>query len=110
MIVSERMQPLGANRVIFRQLAPAISRPQRRDAFEPVRTGQLVDFLPTWLIRKQRVANWLLALTFASTLGLSAVASVAVISRPAAVPIVTTVAYTSSAASIPASKMLPIVG
>jgi hypothetical protein len=111
MIVSEQMQPLGANRVIFRELAPAAVRPQRGDAFELPQMGKWIDLLPSWLIRKQRVSNWLLALAFASTLGLSATASIAVISRPAAtIPIVQTASYSGPAASIPASKVLPIVG
>jgi len=111
MIVSERMQPLGANRVIFRELVPAISRPQRRDAFELAQPAKMLELLPPWLIRKQRVSNWLMALAFASTLGLSAAASVAVISRPATTaPIVTTAPYTGSTASMPSSKILPIVG
>lgn len=111
MIVSERMQPLGASRVIFRELEPAVARPQRRDAFELSQPEKWTDLLPTWLVRKQRVSNWLLALAFASALGLSATASIAVISRPVAtIPIVQTAPYTGSAASIPASKVLPIAG
>lgn len=111
MIVSERMQPLGANRVIFRELVPAIGQPQRRDAFELPRPSDLLDLLPPWLIQKQRVSNWLLALAFASTLGLSATASIAVIGHQApTIPVVTTALDAGPAASIPASKVLPIVG
>ena len=104
------MQPLGANRVIFRELVPAISGPQPRDAFELLGVANWLELLPPWLIRKQRVANWMLALAFASTVGLSAAASVAVISHPVATPVVTAMPYAGSAASVPSSKMLPIVG
>jgi hypothetical protein len=111
MIVSERMQPLGANRVIFRELVPAISGPQGRDAFELPRPAKWLELLPPWLVRTQRVSNWVLALALASTLSLSAAASVAVISRPVTIaPIVGTAPYSGPAASIPASKMLPLAG
>lgn len=111
MIVSERMHPLGASRVIFRELAPAVVGPQRRDAFVLPQPGKWIDLLPTWLIRKQRVSNWLLALAFTSTLGLSSTASIAVITHPAAtIPIAQTAPYTGPAASIPAFKVLPLVG
>jgi hypothetical protein len=111
MIVSERMQPLGANRVIFRELVPSISGPVRRDAFALPQPAKLLDLLPPWLIRTQRVSNWVMALALASTLGLSAAASVAVLSHPAtATPIVMTAPYTGPAASIPAAKLLPVLG
>ncbi len=111
MIVSERMQPLGANRVIFRELVPAIGQPPRRSGFDVARPVQLLDLLPPWLVQKQRVSNWLLALAFASTMGISATASIAVASHQATtLPIVVAAPYVGPAASLPASKVLPIVG
>jgi hypothetical protein len=111
MIVSERMQPLGANRVIFRELVPAIGGPTRRDAFELPQPAKWIELLPPWLFRKERVSNWVLAVALASTLGISAAASVAIISHPAtSTPIVVTAPYAGPAASIPAAKLLPIVG
>jgi hypothetical protein len=114
MIVSERMQPIGTNRVVFRQLSLATSyaapTPQRYAVCQPVKWYRL-DLSPAWLNHKMRISNWVMALSLVATLGISAAVSVAVVSQSATpVPIVAVVPISAPASSVPAAKMLPTLG
>ena len=108
------MQPIGSNRVVFRQLTPALSYPARdhvRHAVcQPVRWYRL-DLSPAWLNQSVRVPHWLIALSLVATLGVSAAFSVALVSQPTSpVSIVNVIPITAPSSSIPAGKTLPTIG
>ena len=114
MIMIERMQPVGTNRVVFRQLSPALSYPARNQVryavCQPVSWYRL-DVSPAWLNHRVRVPHWVVALTLVATLGASAAFSVALVNQPARpAPIVNVIPISAPSSSIPYGKALPTLG
>jgi hypothetical protein len=114
MIVSERMQPIGTNRVVFRQLSPVLSYPARNRVryavCQPVKWYRL-DLSPTWLNRTVRIPHWVIALSLVATLTVSAAFSVALASQQTVpVPIVNVIPISAPSSSIPAGKTLSALG
>ncbi|HEX3723227.1 MAG TPA: hypothetical protein VHV31_10570 [Nitrolancea sp.] len=99
---------------MFRQLSPAMSNPARNRpwsaVYQPEKWLQ-VDLAPAWLGRRLRVPNLLLALALASTLGISATISAAVISQPVRPASITSVVPISAPeVSVPQAKTFPSLG
>jgi len=86
MVMTERMQPAGPNRVVLRRLQP---RPDYAgaDALQRVFVGPLAEFdtgrVCELLGRNLQVPNWALALSVAATLGISVAFSSGLATHPA---------------------------
>jgi uncharacterized protein YoxC len=102
------------NRVVFRQLTPAMSYPARNRLWSVVFQPEkwlTRDLAPVWAARRLRIPNLVLALPLTGTLGISAAVSAVVIdqpSRPDSVVIVLPIS--APAVSIPEAKTFPILG